>query len=288
MMKMRMVATAVVAALSLTVSPRVAAAQGALPSVGEVTVALSSPDADARARATGLAQQAVHSQDANTFVRNSDFQSAVLRALRAINEELTKLAKPDPNAATDEDKGEGLVTNASYLLDVAMRIVPALPDDSKRMWMRDLVASPYNDDSPYAAWLANYGDVAVDALIARASSNNLDGIQRGNAYSVLAQMVAITAFRPGVNIPFVSLSYANRQRAIAKVNEGLDRKDIEARMIVPVLKKYPSADGLSILQAYRERARGVPDFTRAGSGRVPSLQHDVEDAISSIQAASRR
>jgi hypothetical protein len=284
-MKLRTAAAAVLLAFFVTAPPRAIAAQNEPPTVGEITAGLSSPDAATRARATGLALKAVRSRDGSAFVRDPGFQSAVLRAMHAINDELAHLQPQDTNAHQD-NSSEGLIQDVSNLLDVAMQIIPVLPDDPKRAWLQELVASPYNDTSPYGAWLVNHGDLVVDALLARASSNELDGIQRGTAYSVLAQMVAVTAFRAGVNAPSIPLSFANRQRAIAKVNEGLDRKDVEARMIVPVLKKYPSADGLSILQAYHDRARGVPDFPRGG--RVPSLQHDVEDAISSIQAAAKR
>jgi len=225
----------------------------------------------------------IHTSLRSDLIQEPGFTAAVLDTIRE-TDSVTRREAVAPTLSADAAEGRGEAI--ASLLGLALEIVPLLPDGQKHDWLNVLLRAPYNPESDFADWLAGHGDLIVDAAIEQANHPQFE-VDATNAYAILAMMIGRTA--PG-SIPArsITLSFANRQRALKMVIGALDPKDdVLARELVRVIRRFPSNEALSMLQEFRRKSQVDPHFT-ARYGLRTSLQQDVESAISTIQAALPR
>jgi hypothetical protein len=210
-------------------------------------------------------------------------RAAILSLVRTDNETVRSMYRN--TTIGDEARNEGFGEYYSDLLELAMK---ALPEETraKREWLAALVQASFNGDSPFAQWLATFGDDSVDAVLQEAANARTPPDKWG-AYAVVAQMVALTAPAAHTNVRSAPLSQTNRQRALRAVDRALDVTDtVTAREVVRALGNRPSFEAVAILRAFLKRGRIQPGFNPRDTQQRWLLE-DVERTIAESEALLR-
>jgi hypothetical protein len=210
-------------------------------------------------------------------------QAAILSQVRSANTMARTLYRN--STAGDEARNEAFGDYYSELLELAMK---ALPEETgaKRAWLAALVQASFNGDSPFAQWLATFGDNSVDAVLHQAASAQTPPDKWG-AYAVVAQMVVVTAPDARTNVRSAALSQTNRRRALRAVEQALDVADpVTAKEVVRALGDSPSPEAVAILRAFLKRGRSQPGFNSSDNHQRWLLE-EVERTIAHSEAALR-
>ena len=277
----------VLALLAVTSAARVSAAfraQEQPTGTRQMVGRFGSPILTVRMGAVHEALEVVKSGRGQELLRSPEIQAGLLELLRRENGMHVRRFF-DQDAAKALGDGEGWAEYYSEAGELAMGMIPLLDVTRQRDWLKLLARGSYNVESRFGVWLAEHGDLVIDALLDQTKTAAI-APDRWNAYGVLAQMVAFTAFTPQGSHPLKHpLSFGNRQRALNAVNEGLNHPDtITAKEVVRALRSSPSAETHGILQDFLRKARGRPGFSTRGEG-PRSLQEEVEKAIADTEVA---
>jgi hypothetical protein len=212
---------------------------------------------------------------------DATFQNALFDLLKTENANHVRRFKDEQFGVT---LGEGWSMDYAGILGLAIDVVPLLTPPRQQDWFKELVQGSYNDDSTFGVWLAGYGDLIVDGLLDLTKTGAIIQ-QRRNAYALLTEMVGLTAFKPLASQPYpTSLSFANRQRALKAIEEGLHHQDDSViRAIVRLLSGHASPEILTILENFDRESRGQPSYARKSDSYL-TLQEHVGRAIAKVQA----
>jgi hypothetical protein len=247
-------------------------------SAQEIARLFASPTLSVRIDAAGRALRVVKTSQAREVLLDVNFQNALLDLLRREN------VAYERSFQGGQPLGEAWSEYDSQLADLSMSLVALVSPQQQRQWLAELVRGAYNPDSRFATWLAGYGDLDIDALLdlTRTAARQP---QRENAYAVLAEMVGLSAFKPRASLPYLTaLSFANRQRALKAIDEGLHHQESSIpRQIVITLGRHTSPEILTILQNFDRGSRGQPSYS-GRAGHNSSLQAEVEKATAKVQA----
>lgn len=250
-------------------------------SAREVTQLFASPSLTVRMEAAARTWEMISAGRSREILGDVTFQNALFDLLRRENANHVRRFEDERFGAT---LGEGWSESYSGILGLSMNVVARLSPPQQREWLKELIRGSYNPDSEFGKWLAGYGDLTIDALLDLTKTAAIIQ-QRENAYAVLAEMVGLSAFTPVAAQPSaISLSFANRQRALKAVDEGLRHQDDSIpREIVMTLGRHASPEILTILQDFARQSRGQPSYSQRGE-HYSSLQAEVEKAIAKVQA----
>jgi hypothetical protein len=257
-------------------------------SVQEIAQLFASPSLAVRMEAASRTSELMEVGRSRELLGDANFQNALFDLLKTENADHVRRFQDEQFGLTI---GEGWSMAYAGILGLAMDVVPLLTPTRQRDWFKELVRGSYNDDSQFGVWLAEYGDQIVDPLLDLTKTGAIIQ-QRRNAYALLTEMVGLTAFKPFASQPYpTSLSFANRQRALKAVDEGLHHQDDSViRTIVRVLSGHASPETLTILEHFDGESRGQPSYARKSDSYL-TLQEHVERAIAKVQtglATNRR
>ena len=275
-----MLSVTAVALLMAIVAMPVHAQRGDL-TAQEATQLFASPSLTVRMEAAARTWEMISAGRSREVLGDVAFQNALLGLLRRENANHVRRFQDERFGAT---LGEGWSESYAGILGLSMNVIPRLSPSQQREWLTELIRGSYNPDSEFAKGLAGYGDLSIEALL-DLTKNAAIIQQRENAYALLAEMVGLSAFTPAAaQSSAISLSFANRQRALKAVDEGLHHQDDSIpRGIVLALGRHASPETLTILQDFARQNRGQLRYSQRGE-HYSSLQAEVEKAIAKVQA----
>ena len=278
---MRALISITVATLLMTTAGTAVQVQTRDVSAQELAQSFASPSLPVRMEAAATAWKTISLGHGRELLSDRNFQNALFDLLRRENEDHVLRFQGERFAAT---LGEGWSESYAGILGIAMQVVPLLSPEKQRDWLKELVRGSYNPVSGFATWLAGHGDLDIDALLDLTRTAAIQP-QRENAYAVLAEMVGLSAFKPRASLPYLTaLSFANRQRALTAIDEGLHHQESSIpRQIVITLGRHASPEILTILQSFDRGSRGQPGYS-GRAGHNLSLQAEVEKATAKVQA----
>lgn len=211
---------------------------------------------------------------------NADIQAALLDLLRRENAAISNQA---PTGIGQNETAEGFAEYYSKVFSFAHETLPLLTAAAQREWIGELLRGAFNPDSAFAADMAKYGDLAVDALVELTRTPQPRSI-RTNAYAILAQMVSLSAFQNRAGGYPRPLSFENRQRALKSVGDALrDDDDLVGHEVIRSLRRVPSVETLDILKDLSRKSALEPKFSRRRDYPI-TLQEEATRAIADMES----